>query len=129
VALICVLFYTSCTQGFVFRVFNNTGDDLVIVCYDFKMTPKEYPVKNGLHTKIPFTTKLIIKHSSDQWEYGTVPTNEQYKYFHYGLRSQALQIEPGGNIYVLLPKIEHIVAELPSQPTGFPVSPKKLKVQ
>jgi hypothetical protein len=75
---------------------------------------------------IGFPSSFTIKHQSDEWQYRTMPVYKRYKYeyAHHLIRMQDLQVEPGGDIYLLMPRSKNVVSQFPSQPLGFPLKPE-----
>jgi hypothetical protein len=124
-ALALCLMVVSCSRGFIFKAFNNSGQDLVIVSYDGKLVPHEFRVAVGESVDVQFPTKLTIKHSNGEWEYDLVRTDKRYHYTRTGgLRVQDIQIEADGAIYLLPPKTKQAGRQFPPQPDGFPIRPK-----
>jgi len=123
--LTCSISLTSCTRGFVYKVFNNSGQDLVIISYDGEFTPKEYPIKSGAFADVSFPSKLVIRHPKGEWTYDLVPYKKSYEYARTGgPRVQDVQIESDGSIYLLLPRTKQAVHSFPSQFDGYPLRPK-----
>ena len=125
----CAVLLTSCTQAFVFNIFNNTGNDIVVISYDTKMNSKSYPIKAGSTGEIVFPGKLVVKYQTSKWVYQfeSLRMDERYKYDYvrHGRRVQDIQIEPEGVIYTLPRNNGHVVNNFP-QPSGFPLSPEKI---
>ena len=124
-----VVLLTSCTKAFVFNVFNNTGNDIVVIPYDTEMKSISYPIKAGSAGEIFFPSKLVVKHRTGEWVYQfkSLRMDERYKYDYvrHGRRVQDIQIEPEGIIYTLPKNSGHIVNNF-SQPLGFPLTPEKI---
>ena len=115
----------SCSRAFVFKVFNNSGQDLIILSYDGKLVPHEFPVAAGSTVDVQFPTKLSIIHSGNEWKYDLPRLDKTYEYTRAsGVRVQDIQIETSGFIYLLLPKTKEAVHQFPAQPDGFPIMPK-----
>lgn len=125
ISLTLCLTTVSCSRGFVFKVFNNSGQDLVVVSCDGKLVPHMFPVGTGATVDVQFPTKLSIKHSSAEWKYDLPLLDKRYQYLRAGgLRVQDIQIEANGFIYLLLPNTKKVVQQFPPQPAGFPLMPK-----
>jgi hypothetical protein len=124
-ALALCVTVVSCSRGFIFKAINNSGQNLVIVSYDGKLVPHEFPVATGSSVDVQFPTQLSIKHSKGEWKYDLVRTDKRYYYTRSGgLRVQDIQIEADGAIYLLQPKTKQAVRQFPQQPDGFPIRPK-----
>jgi hypothetical protein len=123
--LVLCLTVVSCSRGFVFKAFNNSGEDLVVISYNGKLVPHEFAVAAGASVDVPFPTRLSIKHPSGEWRYDLVWTDKRYHYTRAGgLRVQDVQIEADGAIYLLSPKSKQAVQQFPTQPNGYPIRPR-----
>ncbi len=125
----CAVLFVSCQKGFVFRVFNHTGSDLVLLSYDTEMHALEYSIKTGAAEDIASPTALTVTlPSGGRWEYEmrTVPRKYWYSRSSLGKSDIRLQIEPDGLIYVLEPGTPSPVVQLPKQPEGFPLHPRRV---
>jgi hypothetical protein len=89
------------------------------------MEPEQYSIRVGEAGNVSVPSKLIIRNSDNKWEYDSLPYNNGYAYRRHWWRFQNLQLETNGAVYILLPGVEHPVTQLPPQPEGFPVMPKK----
>jgi hypothetical protein len=115
----------SCSRGFIFKALNNSGQDLVIVSYDGKLAPHEFPVAAGASVDVQFPTQLSIRHSKGEWKYTLVQAGDRYAYSRMGgLRVQDIQIQADGQIYLLQPKTRNAVKQFPPQPDGYPMCPR-----
>jgi hypothetical protein len=124
-ALLLCLTVVSCSRGFIFKAFNNSGQDLVIVSYDGKLVPHEFHVASAASVDVQFPTQLRIKHPNGEWKYDLARTDNRYHYTRAGgLRVQDIQIEADGAIYLLLPKTKQAAKQFPPQPDGYPIRPK-----
>jgi hypothetical protein len=119
----CAVVLSSCTQVFVFKLFNNTGSDIVVISYDNQMASKTYSVKVGESANIQYPTRLSIRSSNAQWQYKEIPYVKTYVYVQNGWRFQNIQVENTGIIRILPPGVERAMVTPPPQPTGFPLLP------
>jgi hypothetical protein len=123
-AIVSLLLLNSCSQPFVFRLLNNTSDDILVICYDTKMVPKTHSIKSKGVADIEYASKVVIKDSENSWEYDSVPSLYQsvprrdYTYGKHGWRFQDIELEPDGSIFLLRPNGDSF-----SQPKGFPLKP------
>jgi hypothetical protein len=123
--LLFSLLLVSCSRGFVYKVFNNSGQDLTVVCYDSKDVPTEYHIKAGAFHDVHYPSKLVIKHDKGEWRYDRLQHTSAYEYSRTaGPRVQDVQVEADGVIYLLLPNTKQTVKQFPSQPDGYPLRPK-----
>ena len=119
------LLVLSCSRGFVYKVFNNSGQDIVVMSYDSASVLKSIPLQNRQARDVPFPSKLIIRNASRDWKYTLPLYRSEYEYTRAaGFRVQDVQIEPNGSIYLLLPKTTAPVAQFPPQPPNFPLTPQ-----
>lgn len=124
-ALALCLTVASCSRGFIFKAFNNSGEDLIIISYDGKLVPHEFVVAAGASVDVQFPTILTIKHPKGEWKYDLVRTDNRYHYTRAGgLRVQDIQIEADGSIYLILPNQKYSGKCFNHQPDGYPIRPK-----
>ena len=115
----------SCSRGLIFKAFNNSGEDLIIVSYDGKLVPHEFVVAAGATVDVQFPTVLIIKHPKGEWKYDLIRTDKRYHYTRAcGLRVQDIQIESDGSIYIILPDQKYFGKHFNNQSYGYTIRPK-----
>src|SRR6187399_2149495 len=67
-------------SGSIFLVFNNTGNDLTVLSYDTTGHANEYFIRTGLSHKVASPSRLVVKVSTNVWEYAHFPKLErQYR--------------------------------------------------
>jgi hypothetical protein len=120
----------SCHKGFVYRIFNNSGEDIILWSYDTKMNATEYVIKSGRAEDVANPCRLSVKQvtSGREWVYDPVPLSKEYWYSRssFGKTDVRFQLEPDGGIFVLAPGTQAIVSKFVAQPTGFPLRPRKV---
>lgn len=119
----CAVVLSSCTQVFVFKLFNNTASDIVVISYDNEMATKTYLIKMGESANIQYPTRLSIRATNAQWEYNEIPYVKSYVYAQKGWHFQNIQVENTGIVHILPPGVEHAMVTPPAQPAGFPLFP------
>ena len=124
VFLACAVMYIEFGQdkpSFIIIV-NNSGQELVLMeDDDSNVLPPFEATETTLHRMEAFFIKLP---NDAIWQYNLSPIDiRTYRHQH----RIYMQIQPDGKIYVLPYKTLRPVKELPSQPVGYPLAPRKSK--
>ena len=123
--LLLLLLVTSCHPGVVVDLFNNSGQDLTVVTINQGFEDTIYHVKKGRILRIGVSAKLRIEHLNENWNYERMAIPQQFwKRENFMISVINLQIEKDGMIYMLLPDARGLQANLPPQPTGYPLKPE-----
>ena len=122
------LFLTSCQSDIVFRLFNNTGGDIIVVSYDLQMNGTKYVIQREGSADILRPDSLEIRASGKIWKYDWTVVRFRREFANgrrFGLMDERFQIQGDGSIYVLARATNAIVSKPPPQPEGFPLRPRE----
>ena len=115
----------SCTRGLDIELFNDTGTNLVVICYDTAgaATSKDLP----MHASVRITgSEFVVQSGSVKWRYtliGHSPPESLIDRTHFNALVN-LQIESNGDVFILSPNVATRPLSLPTQPQGYPIHPQ-----
>lgn len=118
------LVLTSCVRGYNVELFNNTGEALTVTSYDTAggATEKSLPIGG----KVRITgSRFTLRNAHREWKYSLLSHPPPARFIddtHWN-RLVCLQVEKNGAIYILLPSATSTTSTLPTQPSGFPITP------
>jgi len=122
--VVAILAVAACSRAPHLVVYNRTGVPLTIQ----RTPPYESDVTIAPDTtqrvRFPDAMQLIVVAGAATWRYAVrFPPRELARWSTLGSPEFHIQIEPDGRVYVLPPDVQLPADELPSQPSGFPISP------
>ena len=115
----------SCARGLDIELFNDTGTNLVVTCYDTAgaATSKDLPT----HASVRITgSEFVVQSGSVKWRYtliGHSPPESLIDRTHFNALVN-LQIESNGDVFILSPNVVSRPLSLPMQPQGYPIHPQ-----
>jgi len=124
---ICLLLLTvsSCARGLDVELFNNTGTNLTVTCYDTVGTSRSETLPTLARVRIT-GSEFIVQGELAEWRYtliGHSPPDHFIDRTHFN-KLVHLQIERNGDIYILPPDTLNRPSSLPLQPAGYPIHPQ-----
>jgi hypothetical protein len=126
VGLTILLLVSGCYPGTIVEVANNSGQTLIVISMDGELKETAYKVESNQTTRIKVPYKMRIKRGEETWNYDFPPyklPNNFRKKVRGNWYLEKFQIEKDGTINCLFPESQGPVANLPSQPAGYPVRP------
>jgi hypothetical protein len=124
---ICVLLLTvaSCARGLDVELFNDTGKNLTVTCYDTLGNPTRETLPTFASVRIT-GSDFMVQSESTEWKYTLIGHSLPDQFIdktHFN-KLVNLQLESNGDIYILDPGVVNRPSTLPTQPSGYPIHPE-----
>jgi len=123
--LFCIFVLTGCHPGLILEIFNDTGEDIIVVEFNAKLEPTQHQLKNGHAVQIGIPSKLEVRSHDGTWDYDLKPIPSSFeKKVHAKIYLAKFQIEKDGRIFAIPPDSIEPVTNLPVQPQHYPIKPE-----
>jgi (p)ppGpp synthase/HD superfamily hydrolase len=107
------------------EIFNNTGEDIIVVEFNAKLEPTQHQLKNGQTVQIGIPSKLQMRSHDRIWDYDLKPIPSSFEQkAHMKVYLAKFQIEKDGEIYAMPPESSAPVTNFPVQPPHYPIKPQ-----